>query len=76
VVLTEDGITLFEQYIAGKAGTATVFTRSDGVLWGKSHQHRPLREACRRAGINPPASFHICATPTPPTCYGREHSYR
>lgn len=59
VVLTEDGVTLFEQHIAGKAGTATVFTRSDGVLWGKSHQHRPLREACRRARIDPPASFHI-----------------
>jgi integrase len=59
VVLAEDGITLFEQHIAGKTGTAPVFTRSDGVLWGKSHQHRPLREACRRAGIDPPASFHI-----------------
>jgi integrase len=59
VVLTEDGITLFEQHTAGKDGTAPVFTRSDGVLWGRSHQHRPLREACRRAGIDPPASFHI-----------------
>ena len=59
VVLTEDGITLFERHVAGKAGTAPVFTRSDGVLWGRSHQHRPLREACRRAGIDPPASFHI-----------------
>jgi len=34
-------------------------TRSYAVRWGKSHQHRPLREACRRAGIDPPASFHI-----------------
>jgi integrase len=59
VVLTEDGITLFERHGAGRAGTAPVFTRSDGALWGRSHQHRPLREACRRAGINPPASFHI-----------------
>jgi integrase len=59
VILTEDGVTLFERHVAGKAGTAPVFTRSDGVLWGKSHQHRPLREACRRAGIDRPASFHI-----------------
>jgi integrase len=59
VVLTEDGIMLFEQYSAGKLGTASVFTRWDGTRWGKSHQHRPLREACRRAGIDPPASFHI-----------------
>jgi integrase len=59
VVLTEDGITLFEQHVAGKLGAALVFTRPDGVPWGRSHQHRPLREACRRAGINPAASFHI-----------------
>jgi len=59
VVLTEDGITLFERHGAGKAGTAPVFTRSGGGLWGRSHQHRPLREACRRAGVDPPASFHI-----------------
>jgi integrase len=59
VVLTEDGIELFERHIAGKVGTALVFPRPDGTRWGPSHQHRPLREACRRAGIDPPASFHI-----------------
>ena len=59
VVLTEDGIALFEQYVVGKPGSALIFTRPDGVRWGRSHQHRPLREACRRAGIDPPASFHI-----------------
>lgn len=59
VVLTDDGVALFERHVAGKAGTALVFTRSDGVRWGKSHQHRPLREACHRAAIDPPASFHI-----------------
>jgi integrase len=59
VVLTDDGIALFEQHVAGKPGTASVFARSDGVRWGRSHQHRPLREACRRAGIDPPASFHV-----------------
>jgi integrase len=59
VVLTEDGITLFEQHVAGRPGIAPIFTRPDGARWGRSHQHRPLREACRRAGIDPPASFHI-----------------
>jgi integrase len=59
VVLTDDGVALFERHVAGKVGTALVFTRSDGVRWGKSHQHRPLREACRHAQIDPPASFHI-----------------
>ena len=35
VVLTEDGITLFERHVAGKAGLALVFTRSDGEPMGK-----------------------------------------
>jgi integrase len=59
VVLTDDGIMLFDQHVAGKPGSAPIFTRSDGMRWGRSHQHRPLREACVRAGITPPASFHI-----------------
>ncbi len=59
VVLTEDGVALFERHNAGKTGNSFVFSRSDGSRWGRSHQHRPLREACRRAGIDPPASFHI-----------------
>ncbi|HME71855.1 MAG TPA: site-specific integrase [Myxococcota bacterium] len=59
VVLTDDGVALFEQHVAGNPGAAPVFTRSDGARWGRSQQHRPLREACRRTGIDPPASFHI-----------------
>jgi integrase len=59
VVLTEDGIALFERHVAGKLGAALILPRPDGTPWGRSHQHRPLREACRRAGIDPPASFHI-----------------
>ena len=51
--------TLFGRHVAGKLGTVLVFTRPDGRQWGRSHQHRPLREACRCAGIDPPASFHI-----------------
>ena len=59
VVLTEDGVALFERHIAGKAGNSFVFSRPSGDPWGRSHQHRPLREACHRAGIDPSASFHI-----------------
>jgi integrase len=59
VVSTEDGVALFDLQVASKLGHALVFCRSDGTRWGRSHQHRPLREACRRAGISPPASFHI-----------------
>jgi integrase len=60
VVLTDDGVTLFENHIAGKSGGgALVFTRLDGERWGPTHQHRRLREACANAGIDPPASFHV-----------------
>lgn len=59
VVLTEDGKTLFETHTAGKPGDALIFVRDDGAPWGKSHQHRPLRAACKRAKIAPAASFHI-----------------
>src|SRR6267378_6082789 len=37
VVLTDDGVALFDRHRAGKSGTALVFTRSDAVRWGKSH---------------------------------------
>jgi integrase len=59
VVLTEDGLALFERRAIGKAGTALLFAKPDGKPWGKSHQHRRLREACERASIDPPASFHV-----------------
>jgi integrase len=59
VVLTDDGIGLFEIHTAGKTGGALVFARPDGDRWGPTHQHRRLREACARAAIDPPASFHV-----------------
>ena len=36
-----------------------IFTRADGGLWGKSHQMRPMLEACQRAKIKPAISFHV-----------------
>jgi integrase len=59
VVLNDDGVTLFERHTAGKAGGAIIFVRMDGAGWGPSHQHRRLRDACARAAIDPPASFHV-----------------
>jgi site-specific recombinase XerD len=58
-VLTDDGIALFEAHTFGKPSTALIFAKPDGKPWGKSHQHRPLREACERADIEPAASFHV-----------------
>ena len=59
VVLTEDGITLFAAHTAGQPGSALVFPKPDGAPWGRSHQHRRLRDACSMARIEPAASFHV-----------------
>jgi integrase len=59
VVLTEEGQRLFAGLIAGKLGSDPIFTRAGGRVWGRSHQLRPMREACRRARIKPEISFHV-----------------
>lgn len=58
VVLTEEGAAFFKQICAGRSGSERMFTRADGELWGKSHQKRPMDEACKAGRISPPASFH------------------
>jgi integrase len=59
VVLTDEAVEFFRQAMAGKAASAVLLPRADGGAWGKSHQFRPLREACKAASITPAASFHI-----------------
>ena len=59
VVLTEDGQRFFRQETAGRARDALVLARGSGGAWGKSHQFRPLREACISANIAPAVSFHV-----------------
>ena len=51
--------TLFANLTAGKLGSDPIFTRADGGAWGKSHQLRPMLEACKRAKIKPEISFHV-----------------
>ena len=46
VVLTDEGQRLFASLTAGKLGSDPIFTRRDGGMWGKSHQLRPMLEAC------------------------------
>ena len=58
VILTDEAAELLRQRMLGKSGGSLVLARADGQLWGKSHQHRPLREACVQAAITPPISFH------------------
>jgi integrase len=59
VVLTDEGQRLFSNLTAGKLGNDLIFARADGGVWGKSHQLRPMVEACRRAKIKPEISFHV-----------------
>jgi integrase len=59
VALTGEGRVLFAELTAGRLSQDLVFTRDDGGPWGKSHQQRPLDAACKRAKIEPPATFHI-----------------
>ncbi len=58
VPLTDEGQEFFNQATTGKLGNDLIFTRPDGDAWGKSHQSRPMKEACKVAKITPPASFH------------------
>jgi integrase len=57
-VLTDEGRQFFGQHTAGKLAEELIFKRADGGAWRKSHQKRPMLEACRRAKIKPAISFH------------------
>jgi integrase len=59
VVLTDEGQRLFGRLTAGKLGSDPVFVRRDGGVWRKSHQMRPMLDACNRAKIKPVVSFHV-----------------
>jgi site-specific recombinase XerD len=57
-VLTDEGRRFFAGLARGKPHDALLLSR-EGRAWGKSHQHRLLREACEIAQITPAVSFHI-----------------
>jgi len=59
VVLTAEGQRLFASLTAGKLGSDPMFVRRDGGVWRKSHQMRPMLDACNRAKIKPAVSFHV-----------------
>ena len=59
VVLHEEGSELFRRLAAGRLGPEPMLRKFDGTSWRKSHQDRPMREACARAKIEPPANFHV-----------------
>jgi integrase len=58
VVLNAEGRDFFRQLCAGRPRGDLLFRRDDGEPWGKSHQFRLMREACRIAKVVPPIGFH------------------
>jgi integrase len=58
IVLTEEGVTFFRGIVVGRSGSETMFRNRASRAWGKSHQARPMKEACTAAKINPPIGFH------------------
>jgi integrase len=59
VVLTDEGRDFFVEATAGRPKDALALPRPDGKPWGRSHQQRPLSDACKRAKISPAVSFHV-----------------
>jgi integrase len=59
IVLNDEGVSLCKALAAGKPGDTLLLRRADGSAWNKSHQARPMAEACARAKVEPPASFHV-----------------
>jgi integrase len=59
IVLNGEGAALFKSLAAGKSGDVLLLAKAEGSEWRKSHQARPMAEACERAKIEPAVSFHI-----------------
>ncbi len=58
VVLTAEGVEFFRAITAGRAAPDRMLSTPHAGRWNKSHQTRPMKEACERAKIEPPANFH------------------
>jgi integrase len=59
VTLTEEAAELFNQLTVGREHSEAILMRTDGTVWNRAQQVRPMRELCGRAGIDPPAGFHV-----------------
>ena len=58
IVLTEEGAAFIQALAVGRSPRDRLLPKSDGGRWLKSHQTRPMKDACGRATIEPPANFH------------------
>jgi integrase len=59
VTLTDEALELFDRLIAGRSIDDVLFRHDDGRAWKRAEQLRPMREACKRAGIIPAVGFHV-----------------
>jgi integrase len=58
VVLTDDGVKLFDGLTAGKLENESIFTRADGSAWYRVALVREMHHACTAAKVSPAATFH------------------
>jgi len=58
VPLSDDGITFFKALAKGRTQNDLLLTHMDGTPWERSHQTRPMRQACEKAGIDP-VGIHV-----------------
>jgi integrase len=58
IALNEEGAAHFATLAAGRSGRDLLLPKADGGKWLKSHQTRPMKDACANGKIDPPASFH------------------
>jgi integrase len=59
IPLDDEAAAFLVSITAGRRGNEPLFTRADGGRWGKSHQRRPLLDACKAAKIEPAIGIHI-----------------
>ena len=59
MVLTHEGVAFFTHLATGGRGSELLLRKAKGEAWRASHQLRPIAQACQRAKINPPVSFHV-----------------
>jgi integrase len=59
IPLDDEGARFLANITAGRKPSEPLFTRADGKPWSKSHQRRPLLEACKVANIEPAIGFHV-----------------
>jgi integrase len=58
VRLSDEGVQFFRGVCLNRAGGDRMLCKDDGSAWLKSHQARPMVDACKTAKITPPIGFH------------------